>query len=72
MEDDAPVIYGLEFQVSMAEFEGRCRQSLALTSERAHSSLVPRILGFKAGIWGESMCGECSRVRPRAGMDGRG
>lgn len=36
MEDDAPVIYGLEFQVSMAEFEGRYRQCLALTSERAH------------------------------------
>lgn len=31
MEDDAPVIYGLEFQVSMAEFEGRCRLRLALT-----------------------------------------
>lgn len=37
MEDDAPVIYGLEFQVSMAEFEGRCRLCLALTRERPHS-----------------------------------
>lgn len=36
MEDDAPVIYGLEFQVSMAE-SVRCRLCLALTRERPHS-----------------------------------
>lgn len=65
MEDDAPVIYGLEFQVSMAEFEGRCPH------QRARSlNLVPRVLGFKARIWGEGTRAECGRVRPRAGIDG--
>lgn len=57
MEDDAPVIYGLEFQVSMAEFEGQCRQCLALTSERTHS------VWFQ-GFWASSPgFGERGRAR---------
>ena len=37
MEDDAPVIYGLELQVGLEETGGRCRLWLTRTCERAHT-----------------------------------
>lgn len=72
MEDDAPVIYGLEFQVGVEEAEGRCPPVPDPPLRACVLTLIPRILGFAGRVWGEGTRSECGRVRPRAGLDRRG
>lgn len=49
MEDDAPIIYGLEFQVGLEETGGRCRPWLTRTCERAHTD------GEDSGLPGQGL-----------------
>lgn len=75
MEDDAPVIYGLEFQVGLEETQGRCRPWLTRSCESAHtdgedSGLPGQGLGRKdpLGGWASKAEGrhgpQRARVRP--------
>lgn len=49
MEDDAPVIYGLEFQVGLEETRGRCRPWLTCSCESAHTD------GEDSGLPGQGL-----------------